>query len=192
VGGGAFVPFSRILQESADKQGSDPKESLAQFPDHMLSTHWARLDNTLCILSDAQIECATMTPTEKLNAQDHPPEWSEESYPPLASSRPTAFGASTIEPALKGIRCIRCELVNLYISHEVKSGPADIVLNFNIGVDGRVTSFAVSGNIPNEVAHKIKTSSQSWLFEPPAQGDKAKPVLISLRGRVMIMNPDSR
>jgi hypothetical protein len=129
----------------------------------------------------------------KLDTQDDLAEWSDESFPSLRNSRPAMLGSTSIEPALKpGVHCIRCSLVNLYVSHEVKTGPAEIQINFTIGEDGSVRGFKVSGGIPKDVADKVKASALGWLFEPYEQNGKLKSVNVDIRGRVMIMNPDSR
>jgi len=187
AGRSSFVPFSRIQQENANTA-----ESLATFPDHILSSHWARTAKTLCILTQGSIECAPLKDNAKLNTQDDLAEWSDESFIPLRNSRPAMLGSTSMEPALKpGVHCIRCSLVNLYISREVKTGPAEIQINFTIGEDGGVRGFKVSGGIPKDVADKMKASALGWLFEPYEQNGKPKPVNVDIRGRVMIMNPDS-
>jgi hypothetical protein len=175
------------LQESADRA-----EFLATFPGHVLSSHWARTAKTLCILAQGGIECASLINVSKLNTQDDLAEWSDESFPALHNSRPAMLGSTSIEPALKpGVYCIRCGLVNLYVSHEAKTGPSEIQINFTIGEDGGVRGFNVSGGVPKDVADKVKASALGWLFEPYEQNGKPKSVNIAVHGRVMIMNPDS-
>lgn len=187
AGRSSFVPFSRILQENANTA-----ESLATFPGHILSSHWARNAKTLCILTQGSIECTSLKNIAKLNTQDDLAEWSDESFPALHNSRPAMLGSTSIEPALKpGVHCIRCSLVNLYVSHEAKTGPAEIQINFTIGEDGGVRGFKVSGGIPKDVADKVKASALGWLFEPYEQNGKPKFVNVDIRGSVMIMNPDS-
>lgn len=187
AGRSSFVPFSRILQENANTA-----ESLATFPGHILSSHWARTARTLCILTQGNIECASLNDVAKLNTQDDLAEWSDESFPALHNSRPAMLGSTSIEPALKpGVHCIRCSLVNLYVSHEAKTGPAEIQINFTIGEDGGIKSFNVSGGVPKDVADKVKASALGWLFEPYEQNGKAKSVNVAIHGRVMIMNPEN-
>jgi hypothetical protein len=187
AGRSSFVPFSRILRENANTA-----ESLATFPGHILSSHWARTAKTLCILTQGTIECASLKDNAKLNTQDDLAEWSDENFPPLRNSRPAMLGSTSIEPALKpGVHCIRCGLVNLYLSHEAKTGPAEIQINFTIGEGGGVRGFKVSGGIPKDVADKVKASALGWLFEPYEQNGKPKSVNVDIRGRIMIMNPDN-
>ncbi len=190
AGRSSFVPFSRILQTENDKPNPERDEPLARFPEHLLSSQWAKSGKILCILANGKIECSTMTFVDELNTREDHAEWSNDRFPPLPSPKSSAVGSSSIEPALKGVHCIRCDLVNLYVSRAVKSGPADVLLKFTIGTDGRVASFDVSGGIPNDVADQVKSMAQGWLFEPCEPNGKPKAINVSLRGRVMVVNPD--
>ncbi len=192
AGRSSFVPFSRILHDSANQSSATGPGALAIFPSHILSSQWAQSGNTLCVLTNRSVECAVMKPVEKLDTQDDLAEWINERFPPLRNSRPSMLGSTSIEPALKqGVRCIRCDLINLYISREAKTGPAELLLSFTIAEDGGVATVNVSGGIPRDVADKVRSSAQGWLFEPYAQDGKPKPVKVSIKGRVMIMNPDN-
>jgi hypothetical protein len=42
-----------------------------------------------------------------------------------------------------------------------------------------------------EWADKVKASALGWLFEPYEQNGKSMSIKVDIRGRVMIMNPDS-
>lgn len=192
AGRSSFVPFSRILAADSNQSGAT-LEHLMTFPGHVLSHQWIRAGNTLCVLTNRAIQCATMKPVEKLDTQDDEADWVDESFPALRSSRPSMLGSTSIEPALtQGIHCVRCDLVNVYTSQKAKTGPAEIILRFTIGPDGGVDTMDVSGGIPPDVADKVRSAAQGWLFEPYLQDGKPTGIKVAIRGRVMIMNPDSR
>lgn len=193
AGRSSFVPFSRILEDTATGQPGGQAESLARFPEHLLSAQWSRTGDTLCLLTRGVIQCTTLTPVTKLNTQGDLAQWESGPFPPLGPSpHSSPLASSSIEPALKGVRCIRCDLDRLFISNQAKTGPVDIAISFTIEPSGRVGDLVISGPFPNDVSEKLRNVAQGWLFEPHLQDDQAKPLRFALHGKIMVMNPDRR
>jgi hypothetical protein len=187
----SFVPFSRILQGNVASDKA-PSDSLVRFPEHLLSSQWARTGETLCLLTRGIIECAGLSPTTELNTQGDQAEWDDGFFPPLGPSKTPSLESSSIEPALKqGVRCIRCDLERQFISNKGKSGPVAFQLSFTIEPDGRVEKIAISGGLPDDVSSKVQNIALGWRFEPFMQNGQPKPVSIALRGQLMVMNPES-
>lgn len=189
----SFVPFSRILEATPANPSPAQSEPLDRFPERVLSSQWARSGNTLCMLTQGTIRCAPLTATPTLNTQEDHAEWEDGPIPPLGPTRGSALASASIEPALpQGTRCIRCNLDRLLVTNKGKSGPVDIQITFTIGSGGRAEHLAIMGPLPKDALAKLTTVASGWLFEPGTRDGTSKPVEVSLRGRVMIMNPDSR
>jgi hypothetical protein len=198
AGRSSFVPFSRILQDapgngagSGSGLSTVQPESLARFPAHLLSDQWARSGNRLCLLTNGVIDCTTLSLVATLDTRDDLAEWENRSYPLLHLIKANPLANGSIEPVLKaGVHCIRCDLERLYISKEGGSGPVAIQISFAIEKNGRVSSVALSGNVPSEVADRLRHRAASWLFEPYLVGGVPTATTVGLRGSVFILNPD--
>ena len=197
AGRSSFVPFSRILEgapgngaASGSGQPTIQPESLARFPAHLLSEQWARSGNTLCLLTNGVIDCTTLSPVAMLDTRDDQAEWENRSYPPLHVIKAN-HGNGSIEPALQaGLHCIRCDLDRMYISKEASSGPVTFEISFAIEKDGRVGKVGLSGNVPGDVADRLRHRAASWLFEPYQVNGVPAATTVGLRGSVFILNPD--
>jgi hypothetical protein len=195
AGRSSFVPFSRILQDahgngsSANSEPDSVKpESLARFPEHLLSDRWARDGETLCLLTQGVIQCADLTPAATLDTKDDQAEWDTDSYPPVHPTQANALIVS-IEPALgHGLRCIRCDLSRSYFSETGDSGPTQFTLSFVIGTSCRAENLSIAGALPKDVAERMREAVESWLFEPHTENGVVKPFAVKLSGKVFVMN----
>jgi photosystem II stability/assembly factor-like uncharacterized protein len=193
AGRSSFVPFSRILEGAAASQAGAPIESFYRFPEHLLSAQWSRTNNTLCLLTRGNIQCTTLTPVIKLDTQDDQAQWENGPFPPLSPSHGSALASASIEPALKkGVHCIRCDLDRLFISNQAKTGPVDIQISFTIETSGLVGDLVVSGPVPDDVSEKLRNVAHGWLFEPYMLNGQPTQLGITLRGKIMVMNPEKR
>jgi hypothetical protein len=195
AGQSSFVPFSRILQDapgntpaSASVQNAIEQEKLGRFPAHLLTNQWALTGQTLCLLTQGVIDCTTLEPAASLDTKDESFDFDQSSWPPL---HPTPGGALnlSIEPALgHGIRCIRCNLLRTYFSETGNSGPTPFEISFVVGTSGIAENFKLKGSLPDDVAARVRNAASSWIFEPPLENGKAKPVHETLSGTIFVMN----
>ena len=195
----SFVPFSRILEGSAQglaKEDHDPNagsgkaaaESLDQFPAHLLSDQWAMSGNTLCILTHGSIDCTSLTPVAVLDTKDEAFDFDSQGWPPIVPTRSDALSVSVESVLGHGVRCIRCMLERSYISEKGPSGQAPFGLSFTIGVSGRAEKVNVTGPVASDVADKIRKTANSWLFEPYAENGVTKAIPVNFSGKILVMN----
>ncbi|MGD0369983.1 MAG: hypothetical protein ABSA94_21220, partial [Acidobacteriaceae bacterium] len=197
AGGTSFVPFSRILeppaanaQPAASTQPISALEPLARFPQHTLSGQWARSGNNLCLLTHGAIECGPLSPAESLDTKADQAEWDRQPFPPLLQTRPS-LASSSIESALpSGVQCIRCNLTKIFFSKVDNSGPVAMHMEFEVGPAGNAQKVKISGDVPEDVAAKLRTIAAGWLFSPYEKNGKPKSTFVALSGQIFIMNPD--
>jgi hypothetical protein len=80
----------------------------------------------------------------------------------------------------------------LFISNQAKTGPVDIQISFTIETSGLVGDLVVSGPVPDDVSEKLRNVAHGWLFEPYMLNGQPTQLGITLRGKIMVMNPEKR
>jgi hypothetical protein len=170
---GCFAGKSSFIQFGT------PKDWLAKFPAHdSLSDQWARLGNSLCILSRGAVECASLHPVDSLDTSEDTPSFESRSDPPLGALRKSTP------------QCIRCALLPFIVTKTGTSGPVDVQISFVLEPSGLVDHISITGQVPADVVEQMQAKMAGWLFEPITKDGIAVPVQLSTRGRVMVINPD--
>ena len=154
----------------------------ANFPAHKtLSSQWARIGNTLCLLTRAQIECSTLQPVTDLDT------------PQFESPEEQAtFEDNSIAPMGKipqaNPQCIRCQLDPVYLTHSAPSGAINIQVLFTVEPTGTITHVEIGGNLPPEIRDKIQTQAEHWLFEPTFKDDIPNSVSLTVTRPILLRN----
>ena len=174
---GCFGGRSSLLELDETRDKFEQK-SMAKFPAHDgLSSQWARIGDTLCLLVHSGIQCATTQSVNQLDILDDAPSWQDRSL--------AAIGKMPRSDP----QCIRCQLDQVYLSTSGSSGPVDLQFSFVIAPSGDVGEAAVKGGIPEELSLKIEQQIDNWLFEPYFDEGEPTEIQLSYATSVVLLNP---
>jgi hypothetical protein len=175
---GGCTPQGCFAGKSSFLQFLDGKDWLAKFPVHEgLSSQWARSGDTLCLLSRTTVECTELQPVKTLDTSEDSPSWEPHDFPAIGK-----IGKSSPQ-------CIRCELNRMFWTEKGNSGPVDLQINFVLEASGQANDVAIIGSLPDDVIAKLREVARSWLFEPFLKDGVPAATTLSMKGRVMIINP---
>jgi hypothetical protein len=65
-----------------------------------------------------------------------------------------------------------------------------VQIDFVVETSGQVKSVAIVGTVPEDVIPQVRAKVQGWFFEPVMKDGVPKATPLSVRGRILIMNPD--
>ena len=174
---GCFGGRSSLLELNETKDKFVQK-SMDKFPAHDgLSSQWAKVRDTLCLLVHSGIQCTTMQTVNELDILDDAPSWQDRSLAAIGKIPKS-------DP-----QCIRCQLDQVYLTSTGRSGPVDLELSFVIAPSGDVGDATIKGSLPDELTARIEQQIDNWLFEPYFDEGQPAEIQLSYATSIVLLNP---